>query len=126
MHDEPQKSGEAFFRDARVLRMVATVCVGLAQGIAFFFMLKSSARWHWYITASMLPLPFYLAREMTRRVAAAAVPWCAILLMLDGAQIFFSNPHFSSYAEYASVTMAACAGSLLTLPNFVSWIDGDG
>ncbi|MDR1133109.1 MAG: DUF4153 domain-containing protein [Synergistaceae bacterium] len=123
---ERDNAGQAFLRDPRVLRMASTVCVGLAQGIAFFFMIKSPVQWRWYITASMLPLPFYLARDMTWRVAAAAVPWCAILLLLDGARIFFRYPYSPLYAEPTAILMAACAGAILTLPGFVSWIDGDG
>ncbi|MDR2180483.1 MAG: DUF4153 domain-containing protein [Synergistaceae bacterium] len=141
MFDEPQKSGgiganmerrdgiwQALkHRDPDDLRMAFTICVGLAQGIAFYFMFRSPVQWHWYITVSFLPLPFYLVREPTRRVAAVMVPWCTILLLLDSAQIFCGNPYpyFTWGADFC-IVVTAYAGALLTLPGFVSWADGDG
>jgi hypothetical protein len=90
---------------------------------------KSGPEWRWYVTASLLPLPFYLCREISKRAAIALVPWIAILLPLDIRQIFFRNPYlYYNYNNWADMTLSAIAyaGVLLTLPNFVSWIDGDG
>jgi hypothetical protein len=106
--------------------MAATVCLGLAQGIAVHIMIESPPQWHWYVTASLLPLPFYLARESSKRAAVAVVPWCMILLMLDAAQIFWRNPYFSWYGASGAAVVAAYAGALFVLPGFVSWIDGEG
>jgi hypothetical protein len=115
----------AFSGDKRALRMSATICVGLVQGIVIYLMTKSPTQWHWYVTASLLPLPFYLASEASKRAALALAPWGALLLLLDSAQVFFRNPYAYAQGSMAFYAMAYI-GVLLALPNFVSWIDGDG
>jgi hypothetical protein len=94
--------------------------------MAFFFMLKASPQWRWYVTVSLLPLPLFLARDfLTARAAATLVPWTGILLLLDAGYVFFRNPYEYWYSGYL-ITFMAGAGALMTLPNFVSLIDGDG
>jgi hypothetical protein len=115
---------KSLFRDRRVRRMAGTLCAGLAQGIIVYFMDQSPQQWHWFLTAFLLPLPFYLARDVSKRTAAALIPWGALLLLLDAEGIFYENP----YVNWRNMTLSAMAsaGALMTLPNFVSWIDGEG
>jgi hypothetical protein len=126
---EGDKSGDetirSLFRNRRVLRMASALCAGLAQGVVVYLMSRSSQQWYWYITASLLPLPFYLAGEVSGRVAIALIPWGALLILLDSAQIFFRNPYAYWQSGFALSAMAY-TGALLLLPNFVSWIDGEG
>ncbi|MDR0648481.1 MAG: DUF4153 domain-containing protein [Synergistaceae bacterium] len=115
----------AFSRNRRALRMSAVICLGLVQGTAIYLMAESSPQWHWYITAFLLPLPFYLAGHASKRAAMALIPWGALLMLLGSGQIFFRNPYVNWQGSQALYT-AAYIGALLLLPNFVSWIDGDG
>jgi hypothetical protein len=89
---------------------------------------RAEGGWQWHTVVFLLPLPFYLARDLRGRLLLGLIPWAALLLALDSAQVFFKNPY--SYISFSSSRMAlalmAYAGSLLLLPNFVSWIDGDG
>ncbi|MDR1021523.1 MAG: DUF4153 domain-containing protein [Synergistaceae bacterium] len=128
---EPDKSGgiaraiRTLSGDRRAMRMAMTVCVGIAQGVVVYLMMKSPAQWHWYITVSLLPLPFYMAGEASKRAATVMIPWGALLMLLDSAQVLFRNPYVYWQADMA-LSAVACIGILLLLPNFVSWIDGDG
>jgi hypothetical protein len=130
-HDGSEKRAEAiriFFRDGRVLRMLFVICAGLLQGAVVFCMNKAPLAWHWYITAALLPLPFYLAGKISKRLGIAMIPWCALLILLDSGQIFLRNPYGSYLLNGTEVSFFAMAyaGALLSLPNFVSWIDGGG
>jgi hypothetical protein len=89
---------------------------------------RAAGGWQWHTVIFLLPLPFYLARDLRGRLLLGLIPWAALLLALDSAQVFFKNPY--SYLSFSSSRTAmasmAYAGSLLLLPNFVSWIDEDG
>jgi hypothetical protein len=115
----------AFLLDRRAAGMFVTICAGLTQGIVVYLMSESSLRWHWYITASLLPLPFYMAKGTSKRALLALILWAAILMLLDGGQVLFGNPYVRWRGDFAFIAIAYI-GALLTLPNFVSWIDGDG